>query len=293
MWRSMTGWGKGLAENEGQTITVEVRSVNYRHFEISVKTARSLGSVEPLIRESVRNRFERGKFDVYIAVFGDALDSREIRLDRAAAKQYLEGLNSLKQELNLPGEVTLETLAGMREIFFVEDNGGGPEIASTFVETALDEALGNLEDMRRKEGQALGQDIANRVETVSVLLDRLRETVPATVAQYRERLRTRIADLLNANIQPDSGRLEQEIILLTQRSDTSEEITRLESHIGQFRDQFDKGSPAGRKLDFLLQEMHREVNTVGSKSLDTDVSALVIELKGELEKIREQVQNLE
>ena len=147
--------------------------------------------------------------------------------------------------------------------------------------------------MRRKEGQALGQDIANRVETVSDLLDRLRETVPATVAQYRERLRTRIADLLNADIQPDSGRLEQEIILLTQRSDTSEEITRLESHIGQFRDQFDKGSPAGRKLDFLLQEMHREVNTVGSKSLDTDVSALVIELKGELEKIREQVQNLE
>ncbi len=293
MWRSMTGWGKGLAENEGQTITVEVRSVNHRYFEITVKTARSLGSIEPLIRESVRSRFERGKFDVYVAISGDSPASREIRMDRAAAEQYLEGLNFLKQELNLPGEITVETLAGMREIFITEDNGGGPEIAPNFIESALNEALRNLGDMRRKEGQALADDVSNRVGEVSSLLERLRETVPMTVDQYRERLRTRLADLMTGEVQPDPGRLEQEIILLTQRSDTSEELTRLESHIVQFRDQLAKGSPAGRKLDFLLQEMHREVNTIGAKSLDTAVSALIIELKGELEKIREQVQNLE
>ncbi|MFQ5914613.1 MAG: YicC/YloC family endoribonuclease [Nitrospinota bacterium] len=293
MWRSMTGWGKGVSEKDGQTITVEVRSVNHRFFEVSVKTSRSLSPLEPFIRDNVRSRFDRGKFDVLVAVSGDSLLSREIRLDRAAAEQYLAGLKGLKEDLNLPGEITVETLARMREIFFTEENGGGPELGPEILQPCLTQALDSLEVMRRTEGKALAEDISNRLAEVSNLLNRLKETVPATVELYRERLRGRLAELVNGEVALDPGRLEQEIVLLTQRSDTSEEITRLESHIDQFREQLAKGSPAGRKLDFLLQEMHREVNTVGSKSLDARVSALVIDLKGELERIREQAQNLE
>ncbi len=293
MRRSMTGWGKGLAEKDGQTVTVEVRSVNHRYFEVSVKASRSLASVEPLVREKIRARFERGKFDVFITVSGDFPVSREVRLDRAAAEQYLTGLKSLKEEMNLAGEITVETLARMREIFFTEDNESGPEVESDTVTDALTQALENLETMRRTEGEVLAEDILNRLDKVSDFLGRLKETVPATVEQYKERLRTRLTELVNGEVKLDPGRLEQEIVLLTLRSDTSEEITRLGSHIGQFRDQLAQGSPAGRKLDFLLQEMHREVNTVGSKSLDSRVSALIIDLKGALEKIREQVQNLE
>ena len=293
MWRSMTGWGKGTAENQNQTAIVEVRSVNHRYFEVTVKASRVLASLEPLIRETVRTRFDRGKFDVSVTVSGDSVASREIRLDRTVADQYVAGLKSLKEEFGLSGEITVESLARIREIFLTDENGGAEEIPSESIRHALDEALGSLEEMRRTEGMALAEDISNRVNEVDGLVTQLKETVPSTVEEYRERLRNRLDDLLDGDVQPDPGRLEQEIVFLTQRSDTSEEITRLESHIGQFRDQLAVGSPAGRKLDFLLQEMHREVNTVGSKALDTRVSALVIDLKGVLEKIREQVQNLE
>lgn len=293
MWRSMTGWGKGVTEREGQSVAVEVRAVNHRFFEVSVKTSRPLSSLEPFIRESVRDRFERGKFDVSVTLSGDCWVSREIRVDRDAARQYLAGLRRLKEELNLPGEITVETLARMREIFFMEENGGAAEVSAEFIQDALSQALDSLEGMSRTEGKALAEDISNRLDEVSRLIGRLKESVPATVEQFRERLRARLADLVNGEAQLVPGRLEQEIVLLTQRSDTSEEITRLESHNAQFRDQLAQGSPAGRKLDFLLQEMHRETNTIGSKSLDTRVSALVVDLKSELEKIREQVQNLE
>jgi uncharacterized protein (TIGR00255 family) len=293
MWRSMTGWGKGVTENNGQSITVEVRSVNHRFFEVSVKTSRSLSSLEPFIRECVRSRFDRGKFDVFVVISGDSSISREIRLDQSAAEQYLACFKTMQEELGLPGEITVDTLTRIRELFLTEENGNGPEITPDLIEHALKESLDNLEAMRRTEGKALAEDISSRLQAASDLVHRLEETVPATIEQYRERLRNRLGELVKGEVQLEPGRLEQEVILLTQRSDTSEEITRLESHIGQFREQLSQGSPAGRKLDFLLQEMHREVNTVGSKSLDTRVSSLVIDLKGELEKIREQVQNLE
>lgn len=293
MCLSMTGWGKGTTKNENHMIAVEVRSVNHRYFEVNFKASRILASLEPLIREAVRARFDRGKFDVSVTISGEASASHKAQVNLDVAERYISGLKSLKEKFGLPGEITLESLTRIREIFLAEENGSLEDISFENIQQALEDALDNLEEMRRKEGKALFKDVSSRINEADSLVDQIKEKVPATVEEYRGRLRIRLDELLDADPQLNPGRLEQEIVFLTQRSDTSEEIIRLKSHFAQFRDQLNINGPAGRKLDFLLQEMHREANTVGSKALDTRVSALVIDLKGILEKVREQVQNLE
>ena len=228
-----------------------------------------------------------------VTISGEASASQKAQVNLAIAEKYKSGLKSLKEKFGLSGEITLESLTRIREIFFAEENGILEDISFENIRQALEDALGNLEEMRRKEGEVLFKDVSSRINEANSLVKEIKEKVPATVEEYRERLRIRLDELLDADPQLNPGRLEQEIVFLTQRSDTSEEITRLESHFVQFRDQLDINRPAGRKLDFLLQEMHREANTIGAKALDTRVSALVIDLKGILEKIREQVQNIE
>jgi uncharacterized protein (TIGR00255 family) len=259
---------------------------------MSIKAPRPLAPVEPRIRQRVRRRFERGKFDVFITLSLESSE-RSLRLDLELAKEYLKGLKTLREALNLPGEVTLDTLVRLREIFPLEERELDAEGAWEGLLPALDGALGALEAMRREEGALLVEDIVRRLEAIKTRVKAIQAAAPVGVEQWRERLRQRLRELLQGETGLDPGRLEQEVLFLTQRSDVSEELTRLTGHIAHFEAQVEQGGPGGRKLDFLLQEMHREVTTLGAKSPDPSVSAHVVEVKGELERIREQVQNLE
>lgn len=292
LWQSMTGWGKGQSEGAPGAFSVEVRSVNHRYFDISIKAPRPLAPLEAQIRQRARRRFERGKFDVFISLSQESSE-RSLRLDLGLAKEYLRGLETLKEALNLPGEITFDTLVRLREIFPLEDRELDPAGAWEVLLPALDSALDALEAMRRHEGALLAEDIGKRLEAVKARVKAIQTLAPAGTEQWRERLRLRLRELLQGETSLDPGRLEQEVLYLTQRSDVTEELTRLMGHITQFEAQVEQGGPGGRKLDFLLQEMHREVTTLGAKSPDPTVSTHVVEVKGELERIREQVQNLE
>ncbi len=293
LWRSMTGWGKGQAQSSCGAFSVEVRSVNHRHLDISIKAPRSFAAIESRIRQRIRQRFERGRFDVFVTNSQELSQERSLQLDLGLAKGYLKSLKTLKDSLELPGEITLDTLARLREIFPLEEKEPDPEGAWETFQPALDSALGALESMRSHEGAALMKDVDARLAAAKALIVAIQAAAPVGVERWRERLRQRLEELFQGQTNLDPGRLEQEVLYLTQRSDVTEELTRLMGHIAQFEVQIGQGSPGGRKLDFLLQEMHREISTLGAKTPDSSVSAHVVEVKGELEKIREQVQNLE
>lgn len=291
MLRSMTGYGRGEYAGASRLYLVDVQALNHRFLEVRVKTPKRLGAFEYRIYRAVQKRFSRGRFDVSLVEKELVERPRSLRLRSGLAAEYLHALKRLQEELGLPGQVTLELFSSFGDIFEVEEEEELEEVWGE-VEVALERALDALEAMRAKEGEALQEELLSRLAIGEEILERIQERASEVPRLHRERLKARIDALLEGRA-VDPLRLEQEVAILADRSDIAEEVARLKSHLQQFRSLLARGGPQGRQLDFLLQEMGREANTMGAKAADAIISQEVVRLKAELERLREQVQNIE
>jgi len=292
MIKSMTGYGKAVVETETGRTTVEIRSVNHRYGEVFVKMPRSFLAFENDVRKAVGDRLKRGKIEVFVQREEAAGGQHRPLVNVALARAYREAFDHLRTELGIYDPVTLPLILSQKDVLAAQEENSDEDALRTELLQGVRGAVEAMETMRMREGEALLADLTARRQTLAMLMDRVAERAPAVVAEYAQKLRERLAQLL-ADTALDEGRLAQEVALLADRCDVTEELVRFRSHLAQFDETLALTEPVGRKLDFLLQELNREVNTIGSKANDAAMAAMVVELKAELEKIREQVQNIE
>jgi uncharacterized protein (TIGR00255 family) len=293
MLNSMTGFGRGEHVTPSGRYLCELQSVNHRYLEVRSRLPRRLAGLDLLIQRAVQGRFARGRIDVTVTEELPDGEPRKLRLNRTLALEYLSAFKALQAELGLPGEVTLEFLCSQRDLFEVEgDEAGSPEADWPEPSIALERAMEGVAEMRRDEGRALKAALLGHLDQVEAILAGIIARAPEVVRSYKNRLEIRLQRLLEGKT-VDPGRLEQEVALLADRSDIAEEVARLTSHLGQFRESIGQQGPHGRRSEFLLQEMQREANTIGAKANDAKISQDVIALKSTLEQLREQVQNVE
>ncbi|MCL1975446.1 MAG: YicC family protein [Firmicutes bacterium] len=290
--RSMTGYGLGEAQSVNYSIVVEMRSVNHRYLEISLRLPRQLNMLEDALKKMIQTKLSRGKVDVYLALERFGGKKIDLILDKELAFAYYNSLIQLSELTGVPHLAQAEKLADFPGVLTQETGEDDLDEITVLSETALAKALTSLIEMRDREGYMLKEDILARMQHVSVLLCSIKEAVPQLLAEQQAKLRKRIEELLE-DIKVDEARLANEIAFLVDRTDISEELTRLASHCQQFIETSELPEAMGRRLDFLVQELNREVNTIGSKSNTLIIGNLVIEMKNALEKIREQVQNIE
>lgn len=282
MIQSMTGFGSA----ERGTFKVEVRSVNHRFMDISVRLPQNLIQHEVPLRNMIKERFSRGRFDVAVSVAGEG--SHKVAIDHDLAREVHRALLALKEELSLAGPVSVDTLAGFRDLIMSEET----EYDAEPLYSAFREALEKLGEMRRGEGEAIMLDMVSRLELLERMTGEVSQICPEAVHSCREKFMERLKDLFgDANY--DENRLLQEAAVMAEKTDVSEEITRIRSHLTQIRKVLAEGDAKGRKIEFLLQELNREVNTIASKANDYRISSLAVEMKAELEKMREQAQNIQ
>jgi len=287
----MTGFGRAEATWQGKKVVVEMKSLNHRYLEVTVRTPQVLSVYEIEIRKKVGERFSRGKIDVTVRVEGEVNGDLPLGLNIEKARAYLKLFKRLKEELSLPGEIDLSMFKDLRGIFEMEDSNQFMVPWEVLGET-LEGAMKKLAEMKALEGEALRRDIISRMETIRGLLREVEARAPMVIQEYRRRLMNRIKELLNS-YPVDEARVLQEVSIVAERSDITEELVRMESHLEQFSALIEEDKTVGRKMDFLIQEMMREVNTLGAKSSDGEIAKWVIEIKSELSKLREQVQNIE
>lgn len=292
MIKSMTGYGKAEATSEAGRIIVEIRSVNHRYGEIHIKIPRALMPFENEVRKLVSGRLKRGKIEVFVQQEGVAGVSFLPMLDLQLARVYLEAFMKMKEALGLHEPVTLSLIAAQKDVLKLGESESATEALHEELLAAAGDAVDNLDAMRLREGAALMEDLAGRRESLSALIARVAERAPLVVLDSAKRLTERVAQLAGES-GVDEGRIAQEIAFMADRCDITEELVRFDSHLRQFDETLLMDEPVGRKLDFLLQELNREVNTIGSKANDPDITSCVVQLKAELEKIREQIQNIE
>jgi uncharacterized protein (TIGR00255 family) len=290
--KSMTGYGRGEYDHEGVKYVVEINSVNRRQSDILVTTPKELVELEPRIRDEINARVSRGRLNVVVAIHGAEQQKLRAELDVPLAKKYLRAIEKLQKEVGLNGSIALDTILRAPGVFKLTESKLEADAAWHGVEKALKQALDRLVKMREKEGRHLRADLAKRLTDIEQRLQRVRERAPATRKKYQQTLHERIQSA-GLELPLDDERILKEVVFFAERSDISEELTRLSSHLQQFREHLDDTQPVGRVLDFLTQEMGREINTIGSKANDAAISREVVNLKSELEKIREQVQNIE
>ncbi|TMB25101.1 MAG: YicC family protein [Deltaproteobacteria bacterium] len=292
MIRSMTGFGAGRGEAGGETVSVELRAVNAKFCEVKARLPRELIALEAELVKSIKARISRGVIDAFVRRETAPGAASSPRADLVLGAAYAKALRELKDSLGLAGEPTVQDLAAMEGVISLGEAAPDAEAAASALQRALDAAIEALDGMRRREGEALAQDLAARLDTVEKGAREVSRLAPLQVDAVRERLSARIAELTRG-VPLDPSRLAQEVALFADRTDVAEELTRLASHLAQARGLIRSEAPAGRKLEFLVQELNREINTIGSKSQHAAIAAAVVELKAELERIREQVQNVE
>lgn len=292
MIKSMTGYGRVEALCDGRNIVVEAKSVNHRFLEISLRTPSALYPLEMEYKKKIGERFKRGRLDVSIRLEGEGAESSRMNLNLEVARNTFDVLTRLKNELNLQESVSLQNLIGFRDIFSPPAETQLDAGVLNAVENTLHEALSMLVHMRQDEGIALFSDMQMRLRAIQDIMEAIRLRAPQVVLEYQKRLAERTKDLM-AGLEIDASRLAQEVAIMADRCDITEEIVRMQSHISQFEALLQSEEAEGRKIDFLLQEMNREINTIGSKSNDVDIARQVIEVKSELGKLREQAQNIE
>lgn len=279
---------------DDQKYIVEIKSLNHRFLEISLRLPASLSALEIEIKKKIGEPLIRGKIDVTIRrdANASAENAHYLALNLPLARNYFDLFTQLKQSLNLQDDIKLGMIAGQKDIFLPVES---PQDMTTLwqgLSVVLEEAIAGMMDMRRREGEILSQDLLARLDLMAQLINRIEVKAPQVVSEYQKRLTERIREL-SSGLVVDEARLSQEVAIFAEKSDITEEIVRFRSHIGQFLEMLHSDEAIGRKVDFLIQEMNREVNTIGSKSSDADISRQVIEIKSELAKLREQVQNLE
>ncbi|WP_150268562.1 YicC/YloC family endoribonuclease [Paenibacillus tepidiphilus] len=295
---SMTGYGQSSLQSGGYKITFEVKSVNNRYCEVVLRMPRDWSGYEDMLRRKVQSHIKRGRVDVTINR-ETAGDSAPVQgLNHALVQSYLEGAEALKKNYGLPGELTVRDILSMPGIMEIAEESGSDAFAAAgdFKEAlaeGLENSLQSLMEMRRREGKFLARDIALRLDRLEELHAEMLNLAPVVLHEYRDKLQQRLEVLTGGALPLDEHRLGMEIAIFADRSNIDEELTRLFSHFGQCRALLQSGEPSGRKLDFLVQEMNRETNTIGSKCSHLALANLTLEMKGELEKIREQAANLE
>jgi uncharacterized protein (TIGR00255 family) len=292
----MTGFGRAAFEVEGVPLTIEVRSVNHRHVDVSVRLPRLLSRAEPLLRERVKGHFDRGRVDVSVSFAAGTLATSSLELDRELAARYVVFAEELRREHDLPGELEVSALLSLPGVSRVVELELPEESLLEALSRGVDEAVDACNAMRGAEGVALERELRERLEAVRGLVAGLAGRADEVLRNAKERLHKRADQLRRESGLLDETRLYQEVVLAADRLDIREELVRLESHLAQFAAVLEgagAGSPVGRRLDFLLQEMVREANTVGSKAGDASLAHLVVDMKTEIERIREQVQNVE
>jgi uncharacterized protein (TIGR00255 family) len=294
MIKSMTGYGRAETALEGRNVVIEIKSLNHRNLEVHVRLPAFLGFLEMDIKKRIQEKISRGRVEIGMKVEAEpgANGGEKLSVNLPLIREYHALLNNIKEELGLQDEITLNLIARLKNGIYVSDLEIDPDEAWKTIHGALDEAVDSLLKMKEKEGELLYSDFVERLALTEGYIQKLEVRAPVVALEYRDRLRERIGELAQG-IEIDESRLSQEIAILAEKSDITEETVRLTSHMVQFREMIQEGGATGRKLDFLLQEMHREINTIGSKSNDLEISSNVIEIKTELAKLREQVQNIE
>ena len=299
MIRSMTGFGRGEATDGIRTVNVEIKAVNHRYCEINVRIPRKYAFAEDLITKTAKKRISRGKVEIGISIISTAEEDTNVQVNIPAARQYFNAFREIQKTFDVRGDITLELLSSQPDVVKAAPPDINEDEVNKVFEEATAAAVDDLITMREREGEKLAADVLGRADKLESLLIVIEERLPGLTAIYAEKLRERIAELMANNV--DSSALEDRIALesaiLADKSDITEEVVRYKSHISQLRtlltEESEEGNPIGKKLDFLMQEFNRETNTIGSKSNDLKISEHMLEMKSEIEKIREQIQNIE
>lgn len=293
MIKSMTGFGRGEYTDSSYHLKIEIKTVNHRYNDISVKMPRHMNYLEESIKKIVKNNISRGKIDVYLNL--EYIDGApvDIKVDMNLAKSYKEALDKINHELGLEGNIRINNILSLSDVIKTERKEIDEESIWIVVKNSLDMAIEDIMGMKIREGQELELDMISHLKEIEDRLERVEKRSPLVVIEYKDKLKSRISDLLDSNINIDEEKLSHEVAYFADKSNINEEIIRLASHISQFRNILKEEDTVGRKLDFLIQEMNREINTIGSKANDIEISSAVVDIKSEIEKIREQVQNVE
>ncbi|MGM0471366.1 MAG: YicC/YloC family endoribonuclease [Bacillota bacterium] len=294
MLRSMTGYGQVQLECDGYDITVEIKSVNHKYQKIYLHLPDQLSALEPQINQMIKNKIARGKLNYNLEVSRTEESQLEVRLNELAAQEYIDSLVKLKEKFDLAGQLDVNLLAQFTDVLEVEEVAEDLDALWPKIKEGTEAALDELIKMRNQEGQKLLTDLEHRAAEIDELIAQIETRVPEMVTEYQKQLSSRVEDLL-ADAEVDQDRLANEVAVIADKSDVSEELVRMKSHLEQFQSTLESNitEPVGKKLDFIAQEMHREVNTIGAKINDSEVSSYVIDLKSAVDKIREQVRNVE
>ena len=292
MIKSMTGFGRGNAVLNGRDITVEIKAVNHRYYELTCKLPRSMNYCEERLKTLLNGRITRGKTELSVQIQSVGEVSEQIAVNKDIVRQYVEALRDIKDELGLLDDLTLSNIMRIPDAFTVVKAETDEEQLWEDLKTVTETALTNFVKMRENEGNRMKADLLSRLSTIEKWVDIIDERSPKIVEDYRKRLYDRMTEVLQGK-EIDESRILLEAGIFADKTAVSEETVRLRSHIAQFREMLESGEPVGRKLDFLVQEMNRETNTIGSKVQDIEVTKIVVDQKSEIEKIREQIQNIE
>ena len=290
--KSMTGYGRSVETRNGREFTVELRSVNNRYLDCSVRLPRVLTFAEEAVKQAVKAVVSRGKVDVFITLRTEGGEDAQVSLNKTVVEGYLAAMRQMVEECGVKDDISVSTLSRLPEVFSVEKPQVDEDELLNDLMTVVNSALGNYDAMRTVEGQALDQDLRARGETISELVSQVEAGNAQTVIDYRARLENKLREVLE-NTAIDESRILTEAAIFADKVAVDEETVRLRSHLKQMESMLNGGGAIGRKLDFLLQEMNREANTIGSKCTDVKLARIVVDIKAELEKIREQTQNIE
>lgn len=288
---SMTGFGRANLEKNSREYIIEIKSVNHRYNDISIKAPRNLLFLEEKIRKSVLNRVSRGKIDIYITYLNFGSEGKKVIINRDLAKLYIDELKMMANENGIDSDIKVTEISKFPDVLTLEENENQEAIEEELIE-CLNMALDKFTNMRMQEGNVIKKDLEERIKKVEDNTKKISEYSSGLVSEYIVKLENRINEILKTDV-VDKNRLAQEIVIYSDKCSVEEELTRLKSHIIQFRELINKDEPVGKRLDFLIQEMNREVNTIGAKSGNIEITNSVVELKTVLEDIREQVQNIE
>ncbi len=292
MVMSMTGFGRAELSVGSRDIIVEIKSVNHRYYEFTCRTGRGYSFLEDKLKKYVGEKVSRGKVDMYVSVTENDDTAVEVELNRPLAKGYIDAMRTLAKEYGITDDVSVTALSRFGDVFQIHRPPTDEEAVFNDVKVAVDAAMEHFIEMRRAEGEKLKQDILSHADQVISVVGEIEERSPVTVQEYRDRLYTKLKDVLQSN-NIDEQRVLTEAAIFADKVAVDEETVRLRSHFDQMKRFLDSDQPIGRKLDFIVQEMNREANTIGSKVTDSKLAHKVVEIKGEIEKIREQVQNIE
>lgn len=292
MLRSMTGFGRSKYETEGREYLVEIKSVNNRYSDISIKLPRNISFLEEKVKKTITNSISRGKVDVFINFTNYSEKGKKIKINTELAKQYIEELRNLQKETDVIDNIGIMDICKMPEVLNLKTEDDDEDVLWQELSECLNNAITSFVFMRENEGTKIKEDLEKRIECVKEKIEEISKISSGVVEDYVDKLEKRVNELLKTSV-VDETRLAQEIVIYSDKCSVEEELTRLRSHIYQFLNLLNETNPVGKKIDFLIQEMNRETNTIGSKANNLEITNLVVDIKTEIENIREQVQNIE